>query len=117
MMFVRTQEKPFRITIIIGWMDDLLCLGDRGFINETISRIKLHNFDVTINENARAYAGIQFERIRNRRYMKMHQSEYAKQIIYENNMTDCRHTRSPMVKISTEQSIQGILDRKIFCSK
>ena len=112
MVFVRRQEKPFKISIVAGWVDDLLCIGDKDFLEIAVNKMKEKNFDVTRNEDARAYTGIQFDRIRSRRYMKIHQSEYAKQIIFENDLTHCKPVKSPIINIGIEKEVEDLENRK-----
>lgn len=114
MVFLKINTRPYSIAIIAGWVDDLLCVGDRSMINQALKGLKDKNFDITIDESPKAYTGVQFDRDRKNRTMKVHQTEYARQLIWDRNMTGCRPVRSPIVNQSVEEALKECEERKNF---
>ena len=112
MVFMKSESEPYRMSIIAGWVDDLLCVGHRKYINDAIDSLKEKGFDITIDESPKAYTGIQIDRIRKKRWMKIHQTEYARQMMWDFGMTDCKPVRSPIIRNRIEEDLKETENRK-----
>ena len=79
-------------------VDDCLATGNRsgtGLDNlETTLRRK---FEITVILNPTVYAGVQIERDRSRKWLKLHQVGHAMKILERTNMMDCKPADTPML--------------------
>ena len=118
MVFFKYEKSSnYSLAIIAGWVDDLLCIGDRTVINEALKALKNEDFDITMDESPKAYTGVQFDRDRKKRWMKVHQTEYARQLIWDAGYMNCKPVRSPILKNRTDFEIEDIESRKNFVAE
>ena len=82
-------------------VDDCLSIGrDEGLNNfqATLQR----KFKITVTEDPTVYAGVQIERNRARKWLKLHQLGHHTKILEKNNMLDCKPADTPMLPGTTK---------------
>ena len=76
-------------------VDDLMGTGEGGGLNQIDITLNT-TFKITKIVNPEVVTGVQVERNKEARWLKLHQQAHIEQILDKNNMTDCRGTDTPM---------------------
>ena len=112
MIFYSKEDSSF--TIIAAWVDDLLCVGSKGPIERLKKQLKNNGMDITINQEPKAYTGIQFDRDRILGTMRIHQTEYTREMLLRSKDPLAKKARSPMVKQSLDTQLEELSERQNY---
>ena len=113
MIFVREdKEEVYKLAIICAWSDDLLCAGDKTLLSSMRKVLHKNKFETVRTEEPKAYTGIQIDRERNKRWMKVHQTQYTKELLHRLKIFNPQKARSPMLDYKTEDQLKDMLERK-----
>ncbi len=76
-------------------VDDVLATGDAKGLAALVSTLK-SKFEITTKLNPTLITGVQIERNRSRKWLKLHQAAYITTLLEEWNMADCTAVDTPM---------------------
>ena len=77
-------------------VDDCLSIGHAEGLDNFQTTLQ-RKFKITVTTNPTVYAGVQIERDRPRKWLKLHQLGHHTKILEKHNMMDCKHADSPML--------------------
>ena len=77
------------------FVDDILTVGDKKGTPKVISTLK-SKFEITIKEEPTMFCGVQIERNRKHRWLKLHQQGYTEALLAKYDRTDSRPMDTPM---------------------
>jgi hypothetical protein len=92
---VYVSQDEDKYSALGAHVDDLLGIGDSAGlqkITDTLTR----NFKITEQRNPTIVTGVQIQRNRKQRWLKLHQGAYIANLLTDYNMTDCNSTDTPM---------------------
>ena len=93
MYYSRDGDKIFMCGM---YVDDGLCLSN----NEEFLQQKLKGiskvFDIVILKDPEVFVGIQIERDRDKRWLKLHQTDYLVNLLKTENLFDCNSCDTPL---------------------
>lgn len=78
-----------------GHVDDLTAIGTPSGTTILEQTLK-GKFEITVVENPTLIVGVQIERNREKKWLKIHQTDYTAKILAANGMTDCKGADSPI---------------------
>jgi hypothetical protein len=90
-----TDEKMDCYSAAGAHVDDMVSIGDNkglGKIRSSLSK----NFEITEKHNPEVITGVQIERNRESRWLKIHQTAYTKDLLKKENMLDCNGAETPL---------------------
>ena len=76
-------------------VDDMLAVGDAAGhrkIKDTLEK----KFKITQKAEPEVITGVQIERNRQKRYLKIHQEAYVQELLSKHDMSDCKQASTPM---------------------
>lgn len=87
--------KPDKRALVAAWVDDMIGCGSTGGKKLAIDSLK-RKFNITLIEEPALYYGIEIERDREKRWLKVHQSSYLKNLLEAEKMMDCHPCETPL---------------------
>jgi 6-pyruvoyl-tetrahydropterin synthase len=113
MIFARIENiTDYKIAIVCAWSDDLLCTGSKDLLCEMRETLHKHKFETVRTEEPRSYTGIQIDRDRSKRSMKIHQTQYTKEMLHRLKVFNPQQARSPMLEYNTDMQLKDTVERK-----
>jgi hypothetical protein len=76
-------------------VDDLTAIGDAAGLAK-VKKNLASKFEITEKVNPDIITGVQIQRVRKRKWLKIHQELFAKKVLVTYKMTDCHEADTPM---------------------
>ena len=76
-------------------VDDITAVGEKKGVDKLIKTLK-RKFEITVKTNPSHITGVQIQRDRKKKWLKLHQEAYTVGILEKYNMLDARTTDTPM---------------------
>jgi hypothetical protein len=102
-------------------VDDMPCAGTTGGLELTVELLK-KKFEITTDKNPTLILGVQVERNRTARTMKLHQENYSRALLEKYGMTNCNPRSTPLeaavtaeirqILKASKESTSGTRERK-----
>ena len=77
------------------FVDDQFIVSTPLGTEKVLSTLKT-KFKITVKRNPKVFCGVQIERIRERKWLKLHQQAYTEELLKKHNMADARSADTPM---------------------
>jgi hypothetical protein len=81
-------------------VDDILATGDLDGLQLLTSTLE-SKFEITSKLNPSAITGVQILRDRSKKFLKLFQGQYVRDLLTSFNMSDCEHVDTPMDPATT----------------
>ena len=94
-LFSRTKNG--HTTYLATWVDDVIVVSNDPKIDELLTSLKKHNFDIQTFENLDWYLGLSIQHDRKAGILKISQEAYIDTLLEKFNMTNCNTCDTPMV--------------------
>ena len=92
---VYVNRDPSCYSALGTHVDDMLGIGDEAGLANISATLK-NVFSITERRNPSVVTGVEIERNREARWLKLHQGTYIANLLAEYGMTDCHATDTPM---------------------
>lgn len=92
-----TWRKDGRVLILIFYVDDILLASNDNNKLEEVKQSLSKNFKMKDLGEPKNYLGMTIERFRDKKIMKIHQSDYIEKVLEKFKMQDCKPQNTPMV--------------------
>ena len=113
MIFACIVHTPkYKIALVCAWSDDLLCVGNKELLQIMRKTLHKHDFETVRTEEPKSYTGIQIDRDRKKRMMKIHQTQYTNELIQRLKIVSTTKIRSPMLSYSIDDQVRDTTERK-----
>ena len=113
MIFACIVHKPqYKIAVVCAWSDDLLCVGNKELLHRMRTVLHKHDFQTEKTEEPKSYTGIQIDRDRKIRRMKVHQTQYTNELIQRLKIVSTNKVRSPMLAYSVDEQVRDMTERR-----
>ena len=93
---VYVSDKRFPFYCVGGThVDDILSTGDGDGLQLMTTTLE-SKFEITAKLNPTIITGVQIIRDRKKKFLKLHQGQYIRELLEEHGMTDCEQVDTPM---------------------
>jgi hypothetical protein len=86
---------PKHRAFLAVWVDDMIGCGSSAAKKLVIQTLK-KKFNITLIDEPKLYYGIQIERDRDKRWLKLHQTDYLVNLLKTENLFDCNSCDTPL---------------------
>ena len=93
-VYVRTDQSSGNAAVGTH-VDDLLGVGCSDGMKKLEDTL-LSKFKITVDRNPSIVTGVQIERNRKKKWLKLHQEAYAEELLAKYGMSDCKPSSTPM---------------------
>ena len=98
---------PKHRALVAVWVDDMIGCGTTAGKKLVVQTLK-KKFNITLIDEPNLYYGIQIERDREKRWLKLHQTDYLVNLLKTEEMFDCNSCETPLdVNIKDAKPLQA----------
>ena len=108
-LYISTVPKVRALVAV--WVDDGIGCGSLAAKKLVIQTLRA-KFNITVVDEPKLFYGIQIERDRQRRWLKLHQSDYLKNLLLAVDMFDCNPCDTPL-DVNVKDALPLELDLKL----